>query len=73
MIHRFESYDGQRGEANGSFTDAELWLEPHVWRKAVALLDEASTLVHASAKPPRTKGTIRASLNVAAFRMRRKG
>ncbi|OLP69515.1 hypothetical protein BJM39_10550 [Salmonella enterica subsp. enterica serovar Javiana] len=71
MIHRFESYESHRGSSNGSFTDAELWVEPHVWSRAVSLLDEASALLHASAKPPRSKGTIRASLNVAAFRMRR--
>lgn len=51
------------------FTDADLWVEPAVWEKVTALLDEASTLLHASARPPRTAGTVRAALSVAAFRL----
>lgn len=52
------------------FTDADLWVEPEVWDRVVALVEEASTLMHASAHPPRTEGTVRAALSVAAFRLR---
>lgn len=49
------------------FTDADLWVEPQVWDEVVALLAQASQLVHASAKPPRTSGTVRGSVSVMAF------
>lgn len=50
-----------------NFTDAELWVEPEVWERALRLLVEASELVHAEARPPRTDGTAPISLTVAAF------
>lgn len=50
-----------------NFTDAELWVEPEVWEQAMRLLVEASELVHAEARPPRTEGTAPISLTVAAF------
>jgi DNA-binding transcriptional ArsR family regulator len=52
------------------FTDADLWVEPEVWDRVTALVDEASSLLHASARPPRTQGTVRAALSVAAFRLK---
>src|SRR3954471_16406135 len=51
-------------------TDADLWVEPEVWERVTALVDEASTLLHASARPSRTEGAVRAALSVAAFRLR---
>src|SRR5829696_649778 len=54
----------------GRFTDADLWVEPEVWERVTALVDEASSLLHASARPPRTDGTVRAALSVAAFRLK---
>jgi DNA-binding transcriptional ArsR family regulator len=56
---------GQRSQ----LTDAELWVEPPVWERVFDLVTEASRLLHASARPPRTEGTVRASLSIAAFRM----
>ncbi|MGW5239826.1 ArsR/SmtB family transcription factor [Monashia sp. NPDC004114] len=64
---RFE--DRQPGERTLS-TDADLWLEPEDWQRVVDLVTEASLLMHASAKPPRTSGTVRANLSVIAFRMK---
>jgi DNA-binding transcriptional ArsR family regulator len=64
---RFE--DRQPGERTLS-TDADLWLEPEDWQRVVDLATEASVLMHASAKPPRTAGTVRANLSVIAFRMK---
>jgi DNA-binding transcriptional ArsR family regulator len=52
-----------------NFTDAELWVDPDVWERAVRLLVEASELVHAEARPPRSDGTRPVSLTVAAFGM----
>ena len=52
------------------FTDADLWVEPEMWERVTALVDEASSLLHASARPPRTDGTVRAALSVAAFRLK---
>ena len=49
---------------------ADLWVEPEVWEQVTTLVDEASALLHASARPPRTEGTVRAALSVAAFRLR---
>jgi DNA-binding transcriptional ArsR family regulator len=51
-------------------TDADLWVSPEVWARVVDLLGEASALLHASAQPPRSEGTLRASLSVAAFELR---
>ncbi|MGN6751567.1 MAG: ArsR/SmtB family transcription factor [Intrasporangium sp.] len=51
------------------FTDAELWVEPEVWQEVFDLVARASHLIHERAKPPRTAGTIRANLSVAAFTM----
>ena len=64
---RFE--DRQPGERTVS-SDADLWLEPETWERVVALVTEASTIMHASAKPPRTDGAVRANLSVMAFRMK---
>ncbi|GAA2478443.1 ArsR/SmtB family transcription factor [Terrabacter carboxydivorans] len=66
---RYAERERQPGRARGQFTDAELWVEPEVWERVFDLLAEASGLLHASARPPRTEGTVRANLSVAAFRM----
>jgi len=55
------------------FTDADLWVEPEVWERVFDLVTEASRLLHAGARPPRTEGTVRANLSVAAFRLTGEG
>ena len=50
-------------------TDAELWVEPEVWGRVVALVEEASTLLHAEARPPRSPGTRHVNLTAAVFEM----
>ena len=50
-------------------TDAELWVTPEVWKRVSALVEEASTLVHAEAQPPRTPGTVHVNLTAATFEM----
>jgi DNA-binding transcriptional ArsR family regulator len=58
----------QRGTP-GQFTDAALWVEPEVWAEVIERLTAASRLLHESARPPRTEGTIRANLSVLAFQL----
>jgi len=50
-------------------SDAEMWVDPETWTQALELVEEASRLVHADAKPPRTEGSVHVNLQVAAFRM----
>jgi DNA-binding transcriptional ArsR family regulator len=66
LVRRF----GHRIEGPpATYTDAELWVTPEVWREAVEHLKQASLLVHQKAQRPRTKGTIKTNTTVAAFRM----
>ena len=64
MVRRF----GHR-KPGGSLTDAELWVPPEVWDQVKALVEQASHLVHAEAKPPRTPGTMHVNLSAVAFAM----
>ncbi len=43
------------------FADAEVWVEPDVWKRVHDLVAEASMLVHDQAVPPRTQGARRVS------------
>ena len=62
--------DRRLGAPDGThLTDADLWVAPDVWARVVSLVGEASALLHASAQPPRTEGTVRANLSVAAFEL----
>ena len=53
----------------GTLVDAEMWVTPEVWTKVRDLVIEASKLIHAEAKPPRTDGTMHVNLTAAAFVM----
>lgn len=53
----------------GSFTDAELWVDPQVWAEVTALVEKASRLVHAEAQPPRSQGTVHVNMSAALFAM----
>jgi DNA-binding transcriptional ArsR family regulator len=57
----------QRGGPRGNLSDAEVWVDPATYDRARALVTEASELMHAGARPPRTEGTLRANLTVALF------
>jgi len=57
------------GGARGGLTDAELWVTPEDYRAVEEAITAASSRLHASAKPPRTEGTIRVSLTAALFEM----
>ena len=66
LVRRF----GRRKDrTRAQLTDAELWVTPEVWEQVTSLVAEAGRLLHASARPPRTEGTARVNLSVAAFRM----
>jgi DNA-binding transcriptional ArsR family regulator len=54
----------------GHMTDAEMWVSPEVWDGVLERVREASALLHSSARPPRTAGTIHVNLSMVAFRMR---
>lgn len=53
----------------GSMTDAELWVDPEVWSRAMDLVEQASHLLHGEAKRPRAHGSIRVNMTTAAFQM----
>ncbi|WZH38447.1 MAG: helix-turn-helix domain-containing protein [Microbacterium enclense] len=61
----------QRVDGPALSTDAELWLDPAVWRRIVQHVGEASALLHAAAQPPRTPGTVPVSMTAALFPLRR--
>jgi DNA-binding transcriptional ArsR family regulator len=52
-----------------SLTDAELWVTPDVWDRAMALMEQASHLLHGEAKTPRAAGTLHVNMTAAAFQM----
>lgn len=56
-------------EGGVQLTDAELWVAPEVWQRARDLLYEASVLIHAEAAAPRSEGSVRVNVSLAAFRM----
>jgi DNA-binding transcriptional ArsR family regulator len=49
--------------------DAELWVEPEIWKTVHEQIGSAARTLHDAAKPPRTPGTIRTSTSIAMFRM----
>ncbi|TLF25410.1 ArsR family transcriptional regulator, partial [Microbacterium sp. 5K110] len=61
----------ERTEGPAVTTDAELWVDPEVWRRVVRHVGEASALLHAAARPPRTPGTRPVSMTAALFPLRR--
>ena len=60
----------RRPRTRMSLTDAELWVPPEVWQRVSAMVDEASTLLHAEARPPRTRGTVHVNMTAALFQMK---
>jgi DNA-binding transcriptional ArsR family regulator len=50
-------------------SDLEGWVTPEVWERALALLTEASHLLHDHNQPPRTPGTVHISASSWAFQM----
>ena len=59
----------RRPGADGTTTDAELWVEPQAWEHARTQVTQAMRELHLAAQPPRRAGTVRVSATVAMFRM----
>lgn len=53
-----------------SNTDAELWVRPEIWATVFDLVEEASTMLHAAALPPRTADAIHVNMSASLFAMR---
>jgi DNA-binding transcriptional ArsR family regulator len=66
LVRRFEQ---RVSHTPAVTTDAEMWVTPQVWEKVRSLVEQASTLLHAEAQPPRTDGTMHVNLTAAAFQL----
>ncbi|MBN6034409.1 helix-turn-helix domain-containing protein [Amycolatopsis sp. 195334CR] len=52
-------------------TDAEVWLDPADWERAVQLANDLGDLLHSAALPPRADDARRVSATIALFEMER--
>jgi len=59
----------RRPGTSSKLTDAELWVSPEVWERVSGLVEEASRLLHAEARPPHSEGTLHVNLTAATFQM----
>ncbi len=50
--------------------DAELWIAPDEWERAVDEIGAAARALHDCARPPRTSGTVRVSVSALLFEIR---
>ncbi|PPG19546.1 ArsR family transcriptional regulator [Rathayibacter sp. AY1E8] len=71
LIEELRRRSSSRADGPQLSTDAELWVDPEVWRRVVRHVGEASALLHAAARPPRTPGTAPVSMTTAMFPLRR--
>lgn len=60
-----------QADGPGVTTDAELWVDPETWRRVVQHIGQASAILHAAARPPRTPGTRPESVTAALCPLRR--
>jgi DNA-binding transcriptional ArsR family regulator len=60
---------GLRSPGLALLTDAELWVSPEVWREATDLVHQASSLLHESARRPRSNGSVHVNMTAAMFQM----
>jgi len=58
-----------RRSTRNHLTDAELWIDPEVWKGIRDRISEASHDLHRAAKPPRTPKAIRVNATIALFEM----
>ena len=49
--------------------DAEVWVDPRVWGQFRSMVAEGAVLLHQSARPPRTEGTVHVTITTASFAM----
>ncbi|GAA1254535.1 hypothetical protein GCM10009665_51470 [Kitasatospora nipponensis] len=57
--------------APGATTDAELWVDPEVYRRAMRLAGELGDLLHDAAQRPHTPDTVRVAATLVLFQMER--
>ncbi|MGW5051839.1 ArsR/SmtB family transcription factor [Actinokineospora sp. NPDC004072] len=55
--------------AHGATADAELWVDPELWRETVEAIRALSDRLHRSALPPHSPGTVRVSTTISLFEM----
>ncbi len=53
----------------GQSSDLEGWVEHDTWARAVALMEEASRLLHDANRPPQSPDTVHVSFTAMLFRM----
>ena len=71
LIEELRRRSTARADGPQLSTDAELWVDPETWRRVVRHVGEASALLHAAARPPRSPGTAPVSMTTAMFPLRR--
>lgn len=60
----------QRVGGQALSADAEVWLAPETWQKAMQLVKEASRLVHEEALRPHATGTVHVNFQAELFQLR---
>ena len=71
LIDELRRRSGRRAVGPQLSTDAELWVDDETWQRVVRHVGQASALLHARARPPRTPGTSPVSMTAALFALRR--
>ena len=66
LLRRFASRDTTASQTN---CDAEVWVDPQAWGQARSMVAEAEVLLHASARPLRSEGTVHVNMTTALFTM----
>jgi DNA-binding transcriptional ArsR family regulator len=61
---------GRRWVPGNYLADAELWVDPQVWRDARDRIASAARDLHDAAQAPRSPGTVRTSTTVVLFEMK---
>lgn len=49
--------------------DAEVWVDPQAWGQVCSMVAEAALILHGSARPPRSEGTVHVNMTTALFTM----
>jgi DNA-binding transcriptional ArsR family regulator len=68
LVRRSRHQTFRNGD-HGVLTDADLWVDPAVWKEVGQQIAAASLTLHQAARPPRTHGTVRVNATIALFDM----
>lgn len=66
LLRRFALRDATLSQTN---CDAEVWVDPQAWGQVRSMVAEAAVLLHSSARPPRSEGTVHVNMTTALFTM----